>query len=298
MRVKSIQEIAALDEDLNLFEEDEWKFMGVTEDDENFEFFNDVRDIDFLDVHSNIRLILPFCIIGALILISGFWLYNIISSRQDSSYIDFKNKLTEEASIDYVDGTDVDSARLISINQSLQNYCKVLESGRGYKDLNNLCESTSTFYDSYNTQLCKMSSTFDAHDCYARMISEFGTYIKCSKIDRAIEKDGIIYVYADLVVPDKDSIYEWLHLYSYNLTKYFNSNAINKMNIVRFLLNTMKDNPIPCNTQSFVFEYSVEPNGTVKLLDDSQIMGICKTAYNYAISQTSKTLGGNLTANK
>lgn len=297
MRVKSGTEIAALDEELNLFEEEEWNFFDVGKEEDNFEFFNDVRDVDFLDTHSNIRMIVPIAILGVLILISGIHLYRIIMSHDDMEFDKFKTELTSEYKANYIKGKDVSSEDFIEISKKLQDYFKILEKGKDYKSLNRFCEGNSNFYTTYKGNMDKMRGAFDEYDCYARMMSDFGKSIKCNKIDRAIVKDNVVYVYADLVVPDKDSIYEWLHLYSYNMTKYFTTKELTKCNIARFLLDTMEENPVPSNVNHYVFQFSKIEDDLV-LMDDSQIVGVCNVAYNYTVSQVSKILGGSLSTKK
>lgn len=295
MKVKSQNDFQSLDEELNLFEESEWDFMRVVDtQEENFEFFDDIPDIDYDERRAKIRTIVPFVGIAALIIFSGVWLVNTLSSRVDLEYERLQQSLMGAQTISYVEGDDVSSEDFISINQMLASYFNTLQSKSGYDNLNVLCMTDSTFATDYQNSIDKMTETWDVYDCNARAMSEFGTYIKLNKIDKAVLKDNTYYIYCNVTVPSKDDIYQYIHLYSYNLTKYFNSNEVNQQNVARFLIDTMETNPLPTASQTLCIEVVKSADDGFKIVDDSEITSICDTAYNYAISQITKILGNNL----
>lgn len=295
MKVKSQNDFQSLDEELNLFEESEWDFMRVVDtQEENFEFFDDIPDIDYDERRAKIRTIVPFVGIAALIIFSGVWLVNTLSSRVDLEYERLQQSLMGAQTISYVEGDEVSSEDFISINQMLASYFNTLQSKSGYDNLNALCMTDSTFATDYQNSIDKMTETWDVYDCNARAMSEFGTYIKLNKIDKAVLKDNTYYIYCNVTVPSKDDIYQYIHLYSYNLTKYFNSNEVNQQNVARFLIDTMETNPLPTASQTLCIEVVKSADGGFKIVDDSEITSICDTAYNYAISQITKILGNNL----
>ena len=48
MSVRINEEIKLFDEDLKLFDENSWDFLNVDHTQENYEYFNDIRDIHVL----------------------------------------------------------------------------------------------------------------------------------------------------------------------------------------------------------------------------------------------------------
>lgn len=288
MRTKSRQELESLDDDLKLFAEEDWDFLNVTQEDENYQYFNDVIDVDFSN-KIGVKTLIPIGVIGVLVCFCCIWLGVSVMSKPDIDYEQFKASGGNQQ-ISYVDGEEVSSDDLIDLSAVIQSYCGVLNQGSDYAQLKPYCRGTSVFADTYIAQVSSMKSAMDEHDCYARMIKKLGGYIKCNKIDRAIQKDNIIYTYVELNVPDKTSVSEWINLYKYNMTKYFTNKEATEQNIVGFLLETMESNPIPCTSQPYVLEY-VETSEGYKLVDDANILSICTEAYNHSISQTSQVLG-------
>lgn len=285
MRLKA-NEMVSLDEDLNLFDEDEWDFLNVTVDDENFEFFNDVPDIDFIEKPNNFKVLFPVALLGVLVLISGIWLYNIITSRQDMVYENYKATVDAKGTPDYVDGDDVDSDKLIAISENIKGYVTKMNIG-AYEDLHNYCVGKSTLEQSYKSELNQMKATLDEHDSYARMLKVLSKDITCNKIEKAVKTDSVTYVYVRMNVPDKDSINEYVNLYKYNMTKFFTNKEVTQENISEFLLTTAKTDRIPCHEQLYVLEV----DDTAKLIDDTKMLGIVSEAYNHCISKMSTILG-------
>lgn len=297
MRVKSQNEFKKLDEELNLFDEEDWDFFGgvVDTQEENFEFFNDIQDIDFVGgSKSDIKAVLPFASVACLIVVLGVWLGGTILSRKDASYDAFKEQIANEGVVTYHTGEQVESDMIIEFSQILSSYFGTLQSKTGYSNLTDLCLSTSTFEQSYDSSLSKMESAYDKYDCSARAFQEFGSYIKLNKITNAVYEDDIYYVYCDLTVPSKDDVYEYIHLYSYNLTKYFTSNEADEQSIAKFLLDTMTSCPMPCTSEETCIKFTKASDGSLRIMDDSDITSMCSSAYNYSISQISKILGNNL----
>ena len=76
-----------------------------------------------------------------------------------------------------------------------------------------------------------------------------------------------------------------------NSTDYFTKNKIKEQNIVKFLLDNMQTNPLPCSEQEFQIRLKND-NGVFKILDDSFITSNCIDAYNDAITQITYILSG------
>lgn len=296
MKVKSKSEFQALDEELNLFEDAEWDFMKVVEEqEENYEFFDDIPDIDFNAKKAKMKTVAPFIGIVVIILFQSIWLGSLIREKPDEDYLNFQASLTKKQQEEYIKGNEVSGSEFVEINSMLADYFKTLKSKQGYDTLNNICLNGSAFKREYDASLSKMESTYDKYDCNARALAEFGSYLNLNKIKKAVESDGTYYIYCDVTVPSKDDVAEYIHLYSYNLTKYFTSNEVNTQNVARFLLETMSTNPVPTTTKSICFEIIKVSDGSFRIVDDSEILNISSTAYSYSINQITKVLGSTLT---
>lgn len=296
MKVKSQQEFKALDEELNLFEESEWDFMSVVEtQEENYELFSDLEELDLFESNNNRRYTyLAYMTVFSLILICSIWLGGIIKRNSDESFENFKTVMESGEQIEYVSGDEVGGEKLIELNQVLSSYFNTLQSKSDYSNLAYLCLTDSSFEKSYRDSLSKMSSTYDEYDCRARALSEFGSYLKLNKIKKAIKSGDRYYVYCDITAPSETDVDEYIHLYSYNMTKNFMNNEVNSQNMSKFLLETMNGTPVPCTTGVFIFEFVEASDNSMRIVSDKNMLNVCDNAYESAISRMSDILGGNL----
>lgn len=278
--------IDELNEELDLFKDDEWDFLNIPETSENFEYFNDVQDIDFLDLHSKLRIYLPVTILGVVVFIIGLISIQVLSSNpsEDTYIAEITNKTQ------YIDGKEADSELYIDSSKILQDYFNILASGKDYNKLNDYCLSNSSFSDAYYSRKSKVGSTYDKYDSYIRAFSSFGKNFKCNKVNKVIEKDGTYYVYVSVVAPTKESIREYINLHKYNTIKHFNSAVPSNSEISKFIVETLESNPISCNTTELCLEFT-KSGGKLKLTTDSEISGMCDTAYNYALSTITRNIG-------
>lgn len=294
MKVKAQNEFTSLDEDLNLFDEVEWEFMNVVEThEENFEFFLDVPDADDNIRRTVAKNIVPIVALILVVAVQIVWLLSTVVTKRDNNYSDLQTSLTTKQEIQYVDGEEVGGEKLISINQVLASYFNTLQLKTDYASLNHVCYNDSIFYTNYDDALNKMESSMDVYDCKVRALSEFGSYMKLNKIQKIVENEGTYYVYAEVTIPSKDDVYDYIHTYSYNLTKFFTNNEVNQQNIAKFLLDTMETNSMPTSTNVICIEV-VEDDKSFSILDDSEIYSICDTAYSYSVTQISRILGNNM----
>lgn len=296
MKIKTQNELQSLDSELNLFDEKDWDFFGGVVDtkEENFEFFNDIRDVDFVNPKMTwLKNIAPILSVALIIVVGGIWLGMRVLNKSDDSYDSVKNP---QSSVSYHEGVAISSEELININQVLSNYFNTLQSKQDYSVLSDICLSTSTFESIYSSTISRMESAYDKYDCNARAIQEFGSYMKLNKITNAIVDDDTYYVYCNITVPSKEDVNEYIHLYSYNLTKFFNTNEVNEHNVARFLLDTMTVNQMPCTTNEYCIKLTRVSDSEYKIIDDSDLSSICSSAYNYSIGQITRILGGNISS--
>lgn len=296
MRVKTQQEFQALDEELNLFEDSDWDFMSVLEThEENYQLFEELDEVSLTEMRKiRVGQLMPLASLGVLMVVGMIWLGGIALDKKDAEYDAFNLAVDNQGQVQYVEGEEITGEKFIELNQTLSSYFNTLQSKSDYSNLSYMCLDSSTFEKEYRSSLQQMSSNFDKYDCNARAMSEFGSYLKLNKISKVIKKDGQYYVYCNITVPSKDDVYEYIHLYSYNLTKNFMNTEVSSQNIAKFLLDTMNSNPVPCTTQLMCFVMVDASDNTVRLTTDKNITEVIDAAYDTAIQQISKILGGNL----
>ena len=296
MRVKTQQEFQALDEELNLFEDSDWDFMSVLEThEENYQLFEELDEVSLTEMRKiRVGQLMPLASLGVLMVVGMTWLGGIALDKKDAEYDAFNLAVDNQGQVQYVEGEEITGEKFIELNQTLSSYFNTLQSKSDYSNLSYMCLDYSTFEKEYRSSLQQMSSNFDKYDCNARAMSEFGSYLKLNKISKVIKKDGQYYVYCNITVPSKDDVYEYIHLYSYNLTKNFMNTEVSSQNIAKFLIDTMNSNPVPCTTQLMCFVMVDASDNTVRLTTDKNITEVIDAAYDTAIQQISKILGGNL----
>lgn len=296
MRVKTQQEFQALDEELNLFEDSDWDFMSVLEThEENYQLFEELDEVSLTEMRKiRVGQLMPLASLGVLMVVGMIWLGGIALDKKDAEYDAFNLAVDNQGQVQYVEGEEITGEKFIELNQTLSSYFNTLQSKSDYSNLSYMCLDYSTFEKEYRSSLQQMSSNFDKYDCNARAMSEFGSYLKLNKISKVIKKDGQYYVYCNITVPSKDDVYEYIHLYSYNLTKNFMNTEVSSQNIAKFLIDTMNSNPVPCTTQLMCFVMVDASDNTVRLTTDKNITEVIDAAYDTAIQQISKILGGNL----
>lgn len=301
MKIRSPQEIQSLDDDLKLFEEDSWDFLSVVDNrEENYEYFNDIRDTDF-DKKSKASSLKSFMPVATMITVMVACVLITIKVTGVFDYSDYDKvasiqSVNEQANtMTYVTGTEATSDELISVSKVLSLYFTTLRNETAYENLYSCCASTSVFADTYYSATNKVQTLFDTNDCYARALREFAGFFNLNQINKVIVKDGIYYCYVDLSIPSATNIQEYVHLYSYNMTKNFSVEAVNEANIVKYLLETTAENPVGVTTSEYCIKLQKQADGSFKILDDSMLLNKCIEAYTTAVSYITSILGGTLT---
>jgi hypothetical protein len=298
LKVRSINEIKSLDDEINLFEETNWDFMAVVDNhDTNFEYFDDIRDADFDKRKAvNMRDIIPIACLVAVLILCSLTSMKILGVFDKSDYEAVVNiqSVNSVVATTYVDGVEASSEDILAISSVLNKYFNCLKGKDSYDDLYNACLETSIFADTFYSAVDKVNTLYDKNDCYARAIREFGGSCSLSRINKVYIKDNVYYCYANIVVPTTSDMLEYVYLYSYNFTKEFNKYIPTEAGVVKYLLTLMKDNQIPCTSTEVCFEFKYT-NGEFKLVDDSYIADTCKDDYTSTVNQIASILGSTLT---
>lgn len=296
MKVRTKSEILSLDDELNLFNEDDWQFIGgvVSSKAENYQYFNDVRDTDFdikINNRETLKNILTVCVIFCIFGI-GIWIlkYCFISKDNEEyqKMLDMQNVTVEDGSkANYLDGELCDENVIYSTSIVFNSYFNVLKEQANYDSLDSYCVGHSSFLTQYNKYMSKMKCNYDIYDCYARSLKSVGSYCTFNRMDRVIKKDDTYYCYAVLNVPTTVDIQKYVNTYKVNMTKYFTTNEQTDNNFYHFLLQTMKDYALPTTESIYCFEMKKQSDGNYYLVDDDQLTSLCVTDFVSAIAYMS-----------
>lgn len=293
MRIRTPQEIKSLDDELNLFEEDDWNFLELEEYyGSNLEYYNDIRDDDFVKT----RGFKGATALLVLVALTGLTIVFFFSRMYSTDMQDYKRILAvsgigNSSKVARVEGESASSEDMIAISTLLNNYFGVVEQEADLSLLYDYCVGTSSFADTYYSTTSKISELYDDNDCYARSLKEFSKYCKPGKIHDIIINDDVYYCYLDFKYPKTQDIKDYINLYQYNVTKYFTSHDTTESNIMQFVLDTSSANPMQCSTSEYCIKV-VKKDGVFKISNDSFMTSICTDAYTDTVTQITSKIGG------
>lgn len=300
MKVRTPNEIKSLDDDLKLFDEEAWKFLGVVDNHEqNYEYFNDIQDVDFKIQTRRQKIIdmMPFITLICVVITCCVIAVSFSGTLDFTDYNKFKSSLTGQnhvSTMQYVSGADVTDACLSDVNKVLQGYVNVLKIANKYDDLYNYCVTTSTFADSYNSYTSRISSLMDENDCEARMLRKIGSYCSVSRINKIIEHNGQYYCYVSIYLPSEQDMYEYIMMHQKPITQEFNGGTFTQGDVIQFLLKLIDEMSVPCTSDEYCIKFVKDKDNNYKIVDDSVITSSCLNTYSSALQQLYTILGEKL----
>lgn len=283
-------------DDIALFEEDEWDFYHpVKIKDSNYLYFCDMtvnKDIGRYAGLKNKILIGLLSVALCLCFYIGFTLYKQ-TYVYDSHWNSVKtiSSITTMQKLNRIEGNTVDSATIVNVATTFQNYSEVMLKGN-LERLNNFCTTNSMFYRTYKTHLDMVSAVNDINDSRAKLLKNFAKSCRINSINEVIEKDGIYYCYVTAVVPSIDNMYELMYRYSYDISKYFNYKDITAVNLFKYFASISGTHNFEIPTTEVEYCIQMENHdGTFVIVDDSMLVTQCVNAYSTGITQISNLLG-------
>jgi len=296
VNIRTQQDILDLDTELDIFEEADWNFLKVDESLDNYEYFNDVRDSDFLQdtTSEKAKRLLPImvCIAITSVVAAGSIVY--VNHNATKGYKSIQSVVSAEDSIKQarVDGKPASNDEQVAIGNTLSGYFNALHSG-DFGSLDKYVKSGSSLTDTYNNDISKTSTSYDSYDCEARALKSFANMCSVSDIHDVIKKDGVYYVYVDLNMPSSNAMRDYIYTYKYNFTKHFSGTSVTRENVLIYLLDTLESNPVSTKTSEYCLTFT-EADGIIYLNSDSTILAECQKGYNTAISEVISALGVRL----
>lgn len=299
MQIKNNQKINALDESLNLFEEDKWSFFDVIDEKgENYEYFGDITDEDVSITTGKLANSVNRGILGAFAIACIALVITIVSNvnkwvaKSNISYEAVAQLATSEDKVvtKRKEGVEVPSEDVVYVSRVLNTYSSIMHSNINLDALNSCCKNEeSMFYKNYATLRDKIEFSYDENDSKLRAIMLFANTYNIVRVNQVIYSDGKYYCYATVTRPTEKDIQDYVYLYNYNIIKYFTSHDIDAENVLKFLADNIADNPIPNSVEEVCFEFEKEDDVLV-MTNDGLIYDTCELSYQSAINKIVKAI--------
>lgn len=300
MIVRSQSEVQSLDDELNLFEEADWDFMSVVGNrDNNFEYFNDIRDADFEVKHRSVKdylsyaaLCVAFIAIVATVAIN---VTGIFDNEEYAAVSDIQSMQSGMSVTQYVEGAVASSDELVEVSNILTSYFGCLRDARDYHGLDNYCSARSAFSNRYYGLVSSSTSIYDTSDCFARGLREFSSHYKFQRLNSVIKSDDLYYCYATIEYSTIYDVIEFVNSNSQSFVQKFQGGKnITESQVAKFLLEVMAEKKIPTSVNEVCLPFS-KIDGVMLMTSDNDILLSASEAYNVALNQLLKLLDGMLT---
>lgn len=289
-----------MDEELNIFTEDDWDFISqdTANEFENFEYFSDVKDINLEDnstSHKIVTLALIAAVSLLMIMLIIVFIKSMTTTGNATSEMSSINNMTpsevQGVTLDYVDGKDVDNKVLTKASETINSYFNTLSTGKNYESLGSQCvDGESTVSSTERAYQSAIKYSYDYNDCYARCIRGFGKQISLSRLDKVLESDGQYYCYITLSVPHYYKYGDYFGKYSSDMRQFFTQESINTIGVSKYIIRVFGFNDMPV-TKS---QYLIRLDKKYKIVDDSNILDVCNSAYTTSVSQITSKLGSSV----
>ena len=293
-----------MDEELNIFTEDDWEFISkeTINEFENFEYFSDVKDINLEEsrpVHKVIFIALVAFVGVLMSLLIVILIHSLTSTGASTAEINTINEMTpsdvQGTTLDYVDGKDVSNVVLKESSNTINKYFSIVKTGKDYESLKGYCsDAGSTVGTTERNYQSSIEYSFDYNDCYARCIRGFGKQINLSRIDKILESDGVYYCYITLDVPYYYKYSDYFGKYSSDMRQFFTQESINQIGVAKYIIRVFGFNDMP-TTKS---QYCIRLDKNYKIIDDSNVLEICNKAYTTSVDQITSKLGSSVSLAK
>lgn len=300
VRTRNQFELQSLDDELNLFEENEWDFMSVVETHgNNYEYFNDIRDADFEFRKFNITTIIPYASLAVAVLsIMLVVTLKVTNMFDDSEWRELNSiqSVHGGVGVNTVEGgVEATPEELIGVSNALGSYVSYLQAKGDYFALDDACVNSSEFAKKYYECTDSVLTIYDVHDCYARGLREFASQYKIQRINRVIKKGDVYYCYVSAEYPTIYDVSEFVQMHNQSFVlKFQGGYNINEASVAKFLLEVIAENNVPRSVSDMCIQMKDTEQG-FKLVDDSFILGVAEDDYNVAVNQVLKSLDSLLT---
>lgn len=287
MSIKSVEEIKLIDEDLHLFDQDDWIFMDDLQNlGENNEYYNDVIDTDFRKNSFSLDKVLIGCIVLLAVTVLVIMIKRFMPDEDYNKMLGLQSVM-QGSTVTVVNGEECSSQDIIDCAKVLDQYFGVLDAEDDYSALYNLCQSTSTFADTYYGSTSRITNAYDTNDCYARGLRRFASFCKTGKITNLVLKDGVYYCYFEFTYPNDADVHDYVNLYSYDITKYMSGGKTTDADILRWFYEITESNPVKCHTDTYELKLVKGSDGRFLIQNDSFVTSICTDAYSQTINLVS-----------
>lgn len=301
MRVRAQADVQTLDDELHLFEEAEWDFMSIVDTrGNNYEYFNDIRDVDFDLRKPKVKEFLPYITIGLCIVTMMFIVtMKVTNFFDDSEWRELNSIQSAMGGVGVAQvtgGREATADELIGVSNALNSYVGCVQMQSDYNGLDAMCVGKSQFAKKYYECVNSMMTIYDVHDCYARGLREFGALYRVNRINNVVFKDDIYYCYVSVEYPTIYDVSEFIHSNSQMFVKKFKGGYdLNEASISKYLLEVVASSPVPCSLSEVCIQVQ-ESDGKFLLVDDSFMLGVAEDDYNIAVNQLLKSLDGLLSS--
>lgn len=294
-------EIQSLDDELNLFEENEWDFMSVVDTQgNNYEYFNDIRDTDFDIKKRNPTAIVSYVALAASVLAMMLIVtLKVTNFFNDDEWRELNNLQTIQGGgvVTQVSGGEAATPEeLIEVSNLLGGYIRCTQARGDYYSLDTYCVGKSEFAKKYYDSVNSVLTIYDINDCYARGLREFAGMYRINRINQVIKKDGVYYCYVTAEYPTIYDVSEYIQMNNQTFVKRFQGGYdINEASVAKFLLEVI-DEKAPPSTTSDVCLKVKSSDGDLQLVDDSFMLSMASDDYSVAVNQVLKSLDSLLTS--
>lgn len=282
IELKTPKEVQDINADLHLFDEPDWNFLDVVNQD-NAEYFNDVRDFDFADdgvLTKRVKFTVPFVVIACLSIIVMSVAVTVNNLTDKNEYQTIASVKSEEDfhSLPRVEGTSTSNTEQIACGRVLTGYFGSL--GKFDKASLQRYISDSSILNTYNSFQSSINYNYDNNDCSARILKSFAEQCSLSSVNDVIKVGDKYYCYVSIKAPTKDRVTEYVHSIRYVLMKKFHNNKPSRGTVIPYIVSLMEKEPIADKNQEYCF--IIQGN---KITDDSNLYSDITTGYEYMLSE-------------
>lgn len=296
MKIRTKEELEQINASLATYNENQWDFLGVVEQKaENYEYFNDMRDVSFdkpiRNASYTIRIVL-LTALGVLFItaLALFLLYKGgLIGLSDKAYQEVKEaaNINEQDTLQVIKGDKASTDERLAVNNLLSNYLATLQQQGGYSFLDTIVKD-SNFNSTYTNYTNQIQSSFDLNDCYARALRAFGSYIKLKSVDEVIiePSTGEYYAYIQIYYPSELDVKDYVNANRYAYTKYFTSaNSLDTASVMRYMLDNLAVAKFTPSTSKYIQVRLIKQDDQFIIVDDSVFTELAIQGYSECIEQ-------------